>query len=166
MSGRRGFICESERGWNAGFSESEDERPFTSIIPYNNPRLTILHIACTIWRRRGSHHFNTPTGPWFDLLLPHLTLVPAKVPTKIFGRELRHFAHRSDVSLVPVFAPFLWWWLDEGADGSCAGAVAGGRIDHQAGCAFEHGWDLSGYRYLCVSARPSFDTVSYHVDRL
>jgi hypothetical protein len=46
----------------------------------------------------ASHHFNTPTGPWFDLLRPHLTLVPARVPTKIFGNELRHFAHRSDVS--------------------------------------------------------------------
>lgn len=44
-----------------------------------------------------SHHFNTPTGPWFELLRPHLTLIDARVPTRIFGNELKHFAHRSDV---------------------------------------------------------------------
>lgn len=44
------------------------------------------------------HHFNTPTGIWWDEIRPFLTLIEAHVPTRIFGNEVRHFAHRSDVS--------------------------------------------------------------------
>ena len=38
-----------------------------------------------------------PTGPWWKLSRPLVTMVPIKAPRAIFGRPLVHFAHRSDV---------------------------------------------------------------------
>jgi hypothetical protein len=44
-----------------------------------------------------SHYLNLPTGPWWDLLLPSLTLIKTEVPDEIHGRKLTHFAHKADV---------------------------------------------------------------------
>lgn len=44
-----------------------------------------------------SHYEHLPTGPWWDLILPHLTLLKTQVPDQIYGRPLTHFAHKADV---------------------------------------------------------------------
>jgi len=44
-----------------------------------------------------SHYEHLPTGPWWDLIEPHLTPVKTVVPETYLGRELKHFAHRADV---------------------------------------------------------------------
>ena len=38
-----------------------------------------------------------PTGPWWDLIVPHLTLIKTIAPDEIYGRKLEHFAHKADV---------------------------------------------------------------------
>jgi hypothetical protein len=38
-----------------------------------------------------------PSGPWWDLSRPLVTLVRIEAPQEIFGRPLSHVAHRSDV---------------------------------------------------------------------
>jgi hypothetical protein len=38
-----------------------------------------------------------PNGPWWDLTRPLVTLVKIEAPREIFGRPLKHVAHRSDV---------------------------------------------------------------------
>jgi len=43
------------------------------------------------------HYQHMPTGPWWELLLPHLTLIKTDVPDEIYGRSIRHFAHKADV---------------------------------------------------------------------
>jgi hypothetical protein len=49
-----------------------------------------------------SHYKHLPTGPWFALLRPELTLVEAVVPEEIFGRPIEHFAHKADVRILRV----------------------------------------------------------------
>ena len=44
-----------------------------------------------------SHYEHLPTGPWWELLEPKLTLVKTIVPDSYLGRPLRHFAHKADV---------------------------------------------------------------------
>jgi hypothetical protein len=44
-----------------------------------------------------SHYQHLPTGPWWKLLEPKLTLVKTVVPDAIFGKQLDHFAHKADV---------------------------------------------------------------------
>lgn len=44
-----------------------------------------------------SHYQNEPTGPWWDLIKPHLTLIKTNVPESIYGREVSHFAHKADL---------------------------------------------------------------------
>ncbi|ORX38504.1 hypothetical protein BD324DRAFT_641634 [Kockovaella imperatae] len=43
------------------------------------------------------HHQNVPTGPWWDEIVPHLTLIKTQVPDSYLGRKLSHFAHKADV---------------------------------------------------------------------
>nr|KIR84900.1 hypothetical protein I308_04649 [Cryptococcus tetragattii IND107] len=43
------------------------------------------------------HYEHLPTGPWWDLIRPHLTLIKTQVPDSIYGRPLKHFAHKADV---------------------------------------------------------------------
>ncbi|KAJ9096815.1 hypothetical protein QFC21_005086 [Naganishia friedmannii] len=44
------------------------------------------------------HYHNIPTGVWWDELLPELTLIRHEtVLSHIMGKELKHFAHKSDV---------------------------------------------------------------------
>jgi hypothetical protein len=55
-----------------------------------------------VWREgddadKSSHYQHLPTGPWWDLLAPHLTLIKTEVPDGIYGRKLSHFAHKADV---------------------------------------------------------------------
>jgi hypothetical protein len=38
-----------------------------------------------------------PSGPWWDLTKPLVTLVPIVAPTEVFGRPLLHPAHQADV---------------------------------------------------------------------
>lgn len=44
-----------------------------------------------------SHYKYKPTGPWWDLIEPHLTLIETKIPSTIYGREVSHFAHKADL---------------------------------------------------------------------
>ncbi len=44
-----------------------------------------------------SHYLNLPTGPWWDLLAPQLTLIKTTVPDSYLGRPISHFAHKADV---------------------------------------------------------------------
>ncbi|KAJ9090946.1 hypothetical protein QFC20_007776 [Naganishia adeliensis] len=44
------------------------------------------------------HYHNIPTGPWWDALVPELSLIRhTQIPSQIMGKELKHFAHKSDV---------------------------------------------------------------------
>ncbi|CAK9782572.1 hypothetical protein CC85DRAFT_284055 [Cutaneotrichosporon oleaginosum] len=43
------------------------------------------------------HYKHEPTGPWWDLIKPHLTLIKTNVPESIYGREVSHFAHKADL---------------------------------------------------------------------
>jgi hypothetical protein len=102
----------------------------------------------------ASHHFNTPTGPWFDLLRPHLTLVPARVPTKIFGNELRHFAHRSDVSTEHgLISPFLRSFL--GHIGKSRNANCGGFAIYDC----LSGYRSSGWTPCCIWAGSTWTSI-------
>jgi len=38
-----------------------------------------------------------PSGPWWELTKPLLEPVKIKAPREVFGRPLKHFAHRADV---------------------------------------------------------------------
>ena len=44
-----------------------------------------------------SHYEHLPTGPWWKLLEPQLTLIKTVVPESYLGRPLKHFAHKADV---------------------------------------------------------------------
>lgn len=44
-----------------------------------------------------SHYEHLPRGPWWDEIVPHLTLIKTVVPDEIYGRPIRHFAHKADV---------------------------------------------------------------------
>ncbi|KAG7528492.1 hypothetical protein FFLO_06115 [Filobasidium floriforme] len=86
-----GIRVDEEGYFEMGQGEEGEEFPYYAYLAVRSVIVNLKPDAIYF------HHFNTPTGPWFDLLRPHLTLVPARVPTKIFGNELRHFAHRSDI---------------------------------------------------------------------
>ncbi|MCK8784713.1 hypothetical protein M0638_10000 [Roseomonas sp. NAR14] len=65
---------------------------------------SLVHHACLMSAIRHLrprqvlfHHAHEPTGPWWELSRPHLTLVRRQAPEEIFGRPLRHVAHRADV---------------------------------------------------------------------
>lgn len=44
-----------------------------------------------------SHYKHLPTGPWWDLIRPHLTLIETDVPEEVFGRKVVHYAHKADL---------------------------------------------------------------------
>ena len=44
-----------------------------------------------------SHYQHLPTGPWWDVLAPRLTLIKTVVPESYLGRQISHFAHQADV---------------------------------------------------------------------
>ena len=43
------------------------------------------------------HYQDEPTGEWWEKAKPYLTLNKVEAPTKIFGNELTHIAHKADV---------------------------------------------------------------------
>jgi len=43
------------------------------------------------------HYVHRPSGPWFDLALPYLTLNRVEPVTEVFGIPVHHVAHRADV---------------------------------------------------------------------
>lgn len=43
------------------------------------------------------HYDVPPTGPWWEALKPHVFLNQVVAPTTIWGAELKHPAHRSDI---------------------------------------------------------------------
>lgn len=64
----------------------------------------LVHHACVMSAKRHIapdeifiHCGFEPSGPWWDLTRPHITLVHRPAPTEIFGRELLHVAHRAGV---------------------------------------------------------------------
>jgi len=46
---------------------------------------------------RARHYDILPTGPWFNLLRPHLTLHQVTPPSKVWDHELKLAAHKSDI---------------------------------------------------------------------
>ena len=40
---------------------------------------------------------NEPSGPWWELTRPLVDIVEVKAPSEIFGRPVRHYAHKADV---------------------------------------------------------------------
>jgi hypothetical protein len=53
-----------------------------------------------------------PTGPWWDLSRRLVTLVKIEAPREIYGRPLRHVAHRSDVVRLQKLAEVGGIYLD------------------------------------------------------
>lgn len=45
-----------------------------------------------------SHYKHLPTGPWWELIKPHLTLREMDPPEEIFGHKIHKFAHKADVA--------------------------------------------------------------------
>ncbi|EIW68160.1 hypothetical protein TREMEDRAFT_32459 [Tremella mesenterica DSM 1558] len=58
------------------------------------------------------HYINLPTGPWWDLISPHLTLTPTIVPYSVFGNELNHFAHQADILRLMIMKHMGGIYLD------------------------------------------------------
>ena len=48
------------------------------------------------------HHHRLPTGFWFELMRPLLTLIKARQVDQIFGRPIEHYAHQSDIVRLEV----------------------------------------------------------------
>ncbi|KZP01614.1 glycosyltransferase family 32 protein [Calocera viscosa TUFC12733] len=67
------------------------------------PRLILIH------HRPGA----PPHGPWWDLLQPHVTLSPVEPPEEVFGRPLRHYAHKADVVRMQVMLQLGGLYLDQ-----------------------------------------------------
>jgi hypothetical protein len=60
----------------------------------------VLSSCSSLWIRQDaddSHYEHLPRGPWWDEIVPHLTLIKTVVPDEIYGRPIRHFAHKADV---------------------------------------------------------------------
>lgn len=58
------------------------------------------------------HYHYLPTGEWFDLIRPLLTLRQVDIPTKIFGNLVDHYAHRADVVRLEALKEFGGIYLD------------------------------------------------------
>jgi mannosyltransferase OCH1-like enzyme len=58
------------------------------------------------------HYHYLPTGEWFELIRPHLTLRKVEIPTKIFGNRVDHYAHRADVVRLEALKEFGGIYLD------------------------------------------------------
>lgn len=57
----------------------------------------IKHRICEVHLIQYSHYEHLPRGPWWDLLVPDLTLIKTVVPNSYLGKEIKHFAHKADV---------------------------------------------------------------------
>lgn len=59
------------------------------------------------------HYYYMPVGPHWDAIRPllHLKPLPA-LPQSVFGRELRHYAHRADVVRLEVLLAYGGIYLD------------------------------------------------------
>jgi len=53
-----------------------------------------------------------PTGEWFELIRPLVTLRQVEIPTKIFGNRVDHYAHRADVVRLEALKEFGGIYLD------------------------------------------------------
>jgi hypothetical protein len=40
---------------------------------------------------------NEPSGPWWELTKPLVDIIHVKAPSEIFGRSVKHYAHKADV---------------------------------------------------------------------
>ena len=58
------------------------------------------------------HYHYLPTGEWFELIRPHLTLRQVDIPTKVFGNRVDHYAHRADVVRLEALKEFGGIYLD------------------------------------------------------
>ena len=43
------------------------------------------------------YYWYEPFGQWWDKIKPRLTLVKTPIPTEIFGRPIKHYAHAADI---------------------------------------------------------------------
>lgn len=76
-----------------GFAEGGRNRPW-SLINHVSVMSALHHIRPDVV---VLHHEAMPSGPWWELTRPHLTLNRVTGPREIFGNTLSHAAHRSDV---------------------------------------------------------------------
>lgn len=53
-----------------------------------------------------------PSGPWWEMAKPLLTLVPVDVPREVFGQPVPHGAHRCDVMRLMALREFGGIYLD------------------------------------------------------
>jgi hypothetical protein len=58
------------------------------------------------------HYHHMPTGEWFELIRPLVTLRQVEIPTKIFGNRVDHYAHRADVVRLEALKEFGGIYLD------------------------------------------------------
>jgi mannosyltransferase OCH1-like enzyme len=87
----------------------KDENPQLDLIQY----LSIKSAQETIKPEKIYLHYHyLPTGEWFDLIRPLLTLRQVDIPTKIFGNRVDHYAHRADVVRLEALKEFGGIYLD------------------------------------------------------
>jgi hypothetical protein len=58
------------------------------------------------------HYHYEPTGYWWELIKPKLTLNLVSIPESIFGNPLHHFAHKADVIRLEVLLEYGGIYLD------------------------------------------------------
>ena len=80
---------------------------------------SLVHHAClmsAIERIRPDavlfHYEYEPTGPWWKLSRPLVTLMPMKAPREIFGNPVEHVAHRAGVTRLRVLLEHGGIYLD------------------------------------------------------
>ncbi|CAD6581388.1 MAG: hypothetical protein TREMPRED_002999 [Tremellales sp. Tagirdzhanova-0007] len=71
--------------------EKADALPYYAYLAI---RSAILHLKPA---KIYFHYQHLPTGPWWDVLAPRLTLIKTVVPESYLGRQISHFAHQADV---------------------------------------------------------------------
>lgn len=76
-----------------GFADQGNDRPW-ALMNYVCVMSAIKHIRP---EQVIFHYQNVPTGVWWELTRPHVTLNRVEAPREIFGNPLLHPAHRSDV---------------------------------------------------------------------
>jgi len=58
------------------------------------------------------HYAHEPSGPWWALSRPLVTLRPMTAPTEIYGNELLHVAHRAGVTRLRILQEYGGIYLD------------------------------------------------------
>ncbi|WP_395734027.1 glycosyltransferase family 32 protein [Prosthecobacter sp.] len=58
------------------------------------------------------HYAHEPSGEWWDLAKPFLTLNQIEIPTEIFGNPLMHYAHAADIIRLEVLLEHGGVYLD------------------------------------------------------